>query len=283
MITKETRAVARVNRGGNLTQAFDLLANECLSALPSDETMVAVDRSRARLSFEVVAANNVSNADVNALAIAAETAGNNTTRVKNVLEVVLHAIYTVYAVLHHLIWKVLPRNEKAQTEIMSQATVHFAYQLFIKLFTTVMAPRQKAVRVNTGKLAAVPQARANGKSDAVGRLVLSALVVKRRLEVELGAVQSAIRQGSALVEALVENMGKNNAMAGVHNQEVLNTINVLSNMQKSQAYFGASKAVINMIVNAATTLHDPNRGSHNGQSKALLKNMVIAATKLQVV
>jgi cell division protein ZapA (FtsZ GTPase activity inhibitor) len=200
----------------------------------------------------------------------------------------------MYAVLRHLIDTVYdllnqPQNEAYEAKIMVRAIVTFAFQLFIKLFTTVLTrlkfkaadlvPRR--VRVNTRILANVPQVRVNGASDGLGKMVLSALVVKRRLEDELSHVQNTILQGSQLVEVLVNSMGKSNAMAGVHNQEVLNTLNVLSEMQTSEAYIGSSKAVVNNIVNAATKLHVVDRKARNVNSKALVKQIVNQAKTLQ--
>lgn len=303
LITEDTRGVALQNQGGNLTRAFDSLVDECVLALPSYKNKVSVNDwvhfgshrdSTALLalpSSEAVDAKLVNKATVNALA-KAKPADDGTTH--NVLDVVLHAVYAMYAVLRHLIDTVYdllnqPQNEAYEAKIMVRAIVTFAFQLFIKLFTTVLTrlkfkaadlvPRR--VRVNTRILANVPQVRVNGASDGLGKMVLSALVVKRRLEDELSHVQNTILQGSQLVEVLVNSMGKSNAMAGVHNQEVLNTLNVLSEMQTSEAYIGSSKAVVNNIVNAATKLHVVDRKARNVNSKALVKQIVNQAKTLQ--
>ena len=298
LITEGTSQVASQNQGCNLLQAFDSLVNESVRAVPgyerNSEYPLVHELSHGETTA-LLALPSGAKQNENALVKAKASVDNETTHI--VLDVVLHAVYAMYAVLRHLIDMVYDllkqsRNNDQQIQIMSRAIVTFAYQFFIKLFTTVMTrakskqakvePRRNKVCVSTRMLAKVPQVPVNGVTeDHLGKMVLSALLVKRRLEVELDSLQNAVRQGSQLVEVLVNSMGKSNAMARAYNQNILNTINVMREMHIIEDYVRSSKAVVKNMVNTATDLHSINRNdAHHGNSKALVKQIQNRATKL---
>jgi hypothetical protein len=183
------------------------------------------------------------------------------------LEAVWFAVCAVYAVLRHLIEKVyneLMSGDVVRTAFISPVVLRFSYRMFVSLFTAVTralaltkgpAPNamNKAPRLVLPALTQEPPRRRQSVTiDELGRMVLSVLVVKERLEAELEDRQQALVNGTALLENLAKSACANNSGAFDNNVvEMASNVGRLCAQVKRNTQ---TKQLANQIVKTATKL-----------------------------